>query len=195
MTEQDPRAYLYRSFDQALAVVDGVTPTDLRRPTPCADFDVEALLGHLLFAARRVARVARRLDLNDDDAVITGISATGWSAAVNDARLDVLAGWKDDSLLTAQLELPFGTFPGAVVAGIYTLELVTHAWDLAVATGQLERLDPELAEVSLAAARQVLPPEPRGGEMPFEPVVPVADDAPSYARLAGWLGRQPGPEA
>ena len=43
----------------------------------------------------------------------------------------------------------------------------------------------------LAVARQILPPEPRGGEIPFGPPVPVPADAGPYAQLAAWLGRQP----
>ena len=43
----------------------------------------------------------------------------------------------------------------------------------------------------LAVAQRILPPEPRGGEIPFGPVVPVPPDAGLYAQLAGWLGRQP----
>jgi uncharacterized protein (TIGR03086 family) len=88
--------------------------------------------------------------------------------------------------------LPFGTFPGPLVAQIYILELVVHSWDLAAATGQLSILDPSLAQTALPVAHAVLPPEPRGGEMPFGPVIPVADDAPAYDRLAGYLGRKPG---
>jgi len=43
----------------------------------------------------------------------------------------------------------------------------------------------------LAIARRILPPEPRGGEIPFGPVVPVPPDAGPYAQLAGWLGPSP----
>jgi hypothetical protein len=52
-------------------------------------------------------------------------------------------------------------------------------------------LDPELASWVLAVATRILPPEPRGGQIPFGPVVPVPPDAAPYARLAAWLGREP----
>jgi uncharacterized protein (TIGR03086 family) len=99
--------------------------------------------------------------------------------------------WKDDSLLERDAALPWATFPGSVVAQIYTLEPVTHSWDLAAATGQVNKLDPDLADLVLALATQMVPPETPGGEMPFEARVAVPDEAPAYDRLAGFLGRQP----
>ncbi len=59
------------------------------------------------------------------------------------------------------------------------------------ATGQPTELDPELASWVLAVARRILPAEPRGGEVPFGPVIPAPPDAGGCAQLAAWLGRQP----
>ncbi|HEY3559288.1 MAG TPA: hypothetical protein VGL05_17575 [Kribbella sp.] len=39
--------------------------------------------------------------------------------------------------------------------------------------------------------QRFVPAEQRGGHVPFGPVVPVADDASPYDRLAAWQGRQP----
>lgn len=50
--------------------------------------------------------------------------------------------------------------------------------------------DDELAGASLAIAEAVLSPDNRGGDIPFEPAVAVAEDAPVYDRLAGFLGRK-----
>lgn len=66
-----------------------------------------------------------------------------------------------------------------------------HGWDLATATGQTAELNPDLGGVALDSARRFVPAEPRGGHVPFGPVVPVPDDADVYTRLAGWLGRRP----
>lgn len=46
-----------------------------------------------------------------------------------------------------------------------------------------------MTDIALLVATEVLPPEPRGGEIPFAAVVKVAADASSYDRLAGYLGR------
>ena len=87
--------------------------------------------------------------------------------------------------------MPWGKVPGRIAVSGYVQEIVTHGWDLARATGQPAELDPELASWVLAVAQRILPPEPRGGEIPFGPVVPVPADAGRYAQLAAWLGRQP----
>lgn len=44
----DPRPAFFAAADQAARLICEVTPADLRRPTPCAEFDVEALTGHVV---------------------------------------------------------------------------------------------------------------------------------------------------
>lgn len=96
----------------------------------------------------------------------------GLAKAFDEARQEAFAAWSDDAVLGEELVLPWATLPGAVVAGVYTLELTAHAWDLASVTGQLDALDPALADVALSVAEKVLPPEPRGGGSPARMPVP-----------------------
>lgn len=185
----DPRPQLYRAFEQASRVIAGVTPNQLDQPTPCSEYDVTALLGHLVGVGHRIASIGRREEQAPELTKVSGIADAGWPAAFDEATQGALEAWADDALLDEKLALPFGTFPGATVAQIYLLELATHAWDLAKATDQTAALDPELAELALPVARDMLPPDQRGGFIPFGPVVDVADEAPAYDRLAGYLGR------
>jgi len=184
----DPRPLLEQSFRQASAPVAGIEPAVMRRPTPCADFDVEALLGHLVFVAHRVAGIAKG-ETTADGPVIAEVADGGWSETFDVAMGEALAAWSDDDLLTAQITLPWATLPAPTEARIHALELVTHGWDLAVASGQVDVLDPELAKAVLPVAFDALPLEPRGGEMPFGPVVAVPETASAYHRLAGYTGR------
>jgi uncharacterized protein (TIGR03086 family) len=190
MTESnDPRVPLYRSFDQAGRIIAGVTAEQLGDPTPCSEYDVAALLAHLVGVGHRIASIGRREEQAAELATARGVADDGWAAAFGEAEHSALAAWSDDSLLDDKLTLPFGTFSGTVVAQIYLLELTTHSWDLAKATNQVALLDAELAELALPVAKELLAPEQRGGFIPFEAVVDVPDNAPAYDRLVGYLGR------
>jgi uncharacterized protein (TIGR03086 family) len=94
-------------------------------------------------------------------------------------------------MLDRLMRLPFATLPGAAAMTIYTGEITVHTWDLAVATGQQPSWDDTVVAVGLAAAQRAVAAEERGPEVPFGPVVPVADDAPVIDRLVAWMGRQP----
>ena len=189
MTSSDPRLMLQRSFDQAARVVAGVSFEQLDLPTPCAEFDVAALLTHMVGVGCRIAGIGRGESQSGRLPVPEGMDEGGWDGAFQVARAQAASSWADDIVLDRKIELPFGTFTGAAAAQIYTLELTAHAWDLASATDQIASLDAALAEASLGVAQEVLPPEPRGGFLPFEAVVPVPAEAPAYVRLAGYLGR------
>ncbi len=79
-----------------------------------------------------------------------------------------------------------------MVQTIHIVDLTSHAWDLAHATGQTDRLDPELGEAVLGLSRSLLRPELRNDQGdPFAAEIAIPDDAPAYDRLAGYLGRQP----
>lgn len=190
MTESDPRRMLDRSFDQAVAVVKGVSTEQLALPTPCTEFDVAALLTHMVGAANRVGSIARGEPQGGELPVPEGLDTIGWSAAFEACREAAVAAWASDDVLERKFEMPWGTFDGATIAHMYTMELTVHAWDLAEATAQLALLDDELATDSLARAYGMLPPEPRGGFIPFGPVVTVPGDATAYQQLAAYLGRQ-----
>src|SRR5260370_453328 len=81
-----------------------------------------------------------------------------------------------------------------VIAGVRPdlMETLPHTWDLAKPTGQLDVLDPELAEAGVTVARGVVSPEVRNdaGD-PFAAEVPVPQRAAPYDRLVGFLGRTP----
>ena len=184
----DPRPLLYGSLDQAAMVVRAVAEDQHRLPTPCTEFDVKALLSHIVGVCNRVVGAGRG-ERQAGAAQVPAGSEGRLADTCDDLNAQAHTVWADDSALDRKISLPFGTFDGATVAAIYTMELTAHAWDLAQATGQVGILDDELAVASLAIAHFVLPVEQRGRPIPFEPVVAVASDASPYDRLAAYLGR------
>lgn len=187
----DPRPLLLRAVDQALDVAALVRPADLDRPTPCSDYDVRNLLGHVLGVLGRIAHVGRGGRPFDVPSIVLDVTDHDLPGALAAAAVEVREVWADDALLDRVLHLPFGDVPGRGAALAYVNELTAHAWDLAAALDRREVLDDALAVAALDSATRFIPDVARG-EIPFGTVVPVPDDASPYDRLAGWLGRDPG---
>jgi len=189
----DPRELLRRALAQSSEVIASVRPDQLDGPTPCEKFDVRTLIGHMTFAADRVAEAGRRDTIAPVGDTVSTVADGELASAFDAAARRVADAWNRPGALDGDIDLPFGSYPAPAVVSIYVIEHVVHAWDLAVATGSPVVLDDELAGAALSAAEETVPADQyRGGEdMPFGEVVAVAPDAPVYDRLAGYLGRDP----
>jgi uncharacterized protein (TIGR03086 family) len=203
----DPRILLAAATATATEVVGAVRPEQLADPTPCTEYDVRDLLGHLVGVAHRITLMGRgedpmsAPDLVDD--VADGAWTTTWVAAVAEAR----AAWTDDAALDRTVVLPWATDTGGVALLGYVSELTVHTWDIAHATGQHPEWNVDVVGHSLDLIRIWLPGEHRAeifaevrkqmgvdaasAPDPFAAVVPVADDAPLIDRLVAWNGRRP----
>lgn len=71
----------------------------------------------------------------------------------------------------------------------YTSDVFMHTWDLARATGQDGRLDPDECAVLLSEMEPIEDVMRASGQ--FGPRVPTPDDADAQARLLGFIGRDP----
>ncbi|AUG77069.1 hypothetical protein CFP65_2228 [Kitasatospora sp. MMS16-BH015] len=190
-TTTDPRPGYQAALDQLEKLVATITPEQLSLPTPCSEYDLRALLSHVIGGIHRIAYVGEGGHAGDVVAATGEIADDAWPAVLTRARARVTAAWADDARLDAVAVAPWGEVPGRAALGGYVMEAVTHTWDIARATGQEAALDDTLAEAALAVAKFVLPAERRGDDVPFGPVQPIADDAPAYHQLAAWLGRRP----
>jgi|tagenome__1003787_1003787.scaffolds.fasta_scaffold20953681_2 uncharacterized protein (TIGR03086 family) len=190
-TGTDPRPAFFAAAQLACDTVAGVSPARLADPTPCTEFDVRALLGHLVAVLRRITSVASGAPAVGHPPLVTDVPDDGWAASARAALADVEAAWSDPAVLAREIRLPFGTLPGAAALASYTGELSTHTWDLAVATGQSPRWDEQVLTGALAAIHAKLPTAGRPPGVPFGDAFPVADDAPVIDRLVAWQGRDP----
>lgn len=194
MTSQsthDPRPLFARSLAQAEQQVVAVSPNELTNPTPCTDYDVRALLGHMLAVLHRIARLGAEVDAADIPDVLDGIADHGWAEAFAQGRREAEHAWVEDAKLDRPVVLPWATMSGRDALDAYTYEFTVHSWDLAHATGRTAGLDPELGELALHEFGRFAPPEQRSEQGPFKPVVPAPEDADVYTRLAAYLGRRP----
>ncbi|HET6738853.1 MAG TPA: TIGR03086 family metal-binding protein [Kribbella sp.] len=188
MTTDDPRPMFIRALNQAQLLIEAVEPRELGLPTPCTDWDVRTLRGHLLTV---IGRIDLALSGSDIFSIPTVTETDDVDGVWKERRTALEATLAEDGVLDRVCRVPWGTVSGAVALNSYARELATHSWDLAKATGRLDVLDDDIATYLLPLAEQYLPAEPRGGHIPFDPPTPVTDDAPPYDRLVAWQGRRP----
>ncbi len=183
----DHRAAVFAAQRWVAVLIDGLTRDQFGLPTPCPEFDVEALLKHLYGVADRVIAMgggrdamsvpASTADLPDD-------VAGGYRRRIAQG----MEAWAEDEALGRMIGVPWGRAPGAIALSVYVAENLTHGWDLAVASGQDAEADPALAEIGLQIMSRVLPADGRN-DFPFDnPVQPSAGAGPTE-RLANWTGR------
>jgi uncharacterized protein (TIGR03086 family) len=189
-SDADTVALLERALDQTAGLIAAVDASQAGWPTPCAGWDVRALVSHLTGQDLRNFLISARGESADWQVPAEKIGED-WTAAFWDRAAPLRAAWRAADLdrLVAGLG---GEAPLRARADQQITELAVHDWDLAKATGQPAELDPALAEHALRWSRGMLRPEFRGPDKAFGVEVPVADDAPVYDRLAGWFGRDPG---
>jgi uncharacterized protein (TIGR03086 family) len=186
MLAGDPIGHLSGALDQAGVVIARVRPEQATLPTPCAGWDVRALVNHVVYDVDHFTALTEGAPWEASDSDRIGAD---WPAAYRAAASSLLAAWRRPGVLERPVRLPFGEFPGAWRVGQQLTDLVVHAWDVAKATGQPTDLDPGLGQLALEWARRNLKPEFRG--QAFGAEVRVRDDAPLYDRLAGFFGRDP----
>lgn len=203
VTVDDPRLILARAIGTAAPLVAGIRPDQFHLPTPCDEFDVEQLLGHLLFALDRVVSVGRDEPLGLQDEVVT---STDWPADLAARTAAVEAAWADDARLAADVELPWATMTGAQAIGVYVNEVTVHTWDLARALGQDVEFDAAVVATAMEAMERELPMADRTpiwesflagapADMEFAPpfanALALPADASPIDRLVAWNGRRP----
>ena len=188
----DYRLQLFLANDQAVALADAVNSSQLHDPTPCSAMDVSALLDHLVFVARRVAGLGRGETPTGDD-TIPHVEFDDVPSALRVAASESKEAWSDDVSLTRTITMPWGdTYSGAALARMYFVEMATHDWDLASATGATHLLDEQLGVDALACAPLTIRADYRNAEgNPFGPEVEPPAEATDWERLAAFMGRTP----
>lgn len=188
----DPRPAFVTALGIARGVLAGVRSDQFDGPTPCTEFDVRILAGHIVGVVRRVAHIGTGGHFDLVPASADGVADADLVAAFDEARVDYDRVWVDDAVLTRMLTLPWAQLPGWIALSIYVSELSVHTWDLAVATGQSPAWDDDVLQLGLDAMQRGLPAEGRDNDfVPFDPVVDVPADAPVIDRLVAWNGRRP----
>ena len=177
----DPVTLFERAATDAVAMTELVGPDQRGAPTPCTEWDVTALMDHM------VGGTAYLLTALGRETVV--------ASAVTGAYRAQVARCADALREPGALELccmsPAGFEWAVGEAAVGTaMDQLVHTWDLAVAIGGDRSLDPELVETVVA---MFLPQMPEIGRQAgiVGPEVAVPAGASAQDRLLGAMGRQP----
>ena len=128
-----PITYLDEVQAAAGEVLVAVPADALGNPTPCEEWDLAALIDHLvdaqwMFVGFATGESPRERDARPSSGDFVAAYDAG-AAAIRD--LVGVEGFEQQTL-----QLPFGPFTGAQLIDFVCLETLTHAWDVAMATSQ-----------------------------------------------------------
>ena len=161
---------------------------DWSNPTPCTEWDVRALVNHLVYEHRWAVPLL-------DGATIEDVGQRFEGDLLGD---DPLGAWQD-SLEAAQdavsrvsldrtVHLSFADVPAGAYLSQLGSDFVVHAWDLARGLGVDDRLDP--AVVTDVHARALDEIDALRASGMFGDQVDVPPDADEQTRLLALVGRR-----
>lgn len=193
MTEPSigPGVDLSAAFDCTMGVLRKVERHDLDKPTPCASWDVRALINHFIGAARWWAALVTG-DAGLEAAEGEDFAAGDFVAAYEESIRITLGAFGAEGAAERLVTVPFGVFPGAALAGFAATDQFGHGWDLARALGQDTDLAPGLAAALLKLAETSIDDSLRGPdtEASFGPAREAPEGACAADRFAAFLGRE-----
>ncbi|CAM5346321.1 TIGR03086 family metal-binding protein [Streptomyces atroolivaceus] len=191
--ETAPGIDLEPAARQIRELIASIDDRQLTGPTPCPDYSVRELLGHLLGLTAAFRDAAHK-----KSGPTTGTSPTSalpvlpadWRSAMPPLLDELVAAWRSPAALEGMTQAGGVELPGQVAGMVVRNELVVHGWDLARSTGQEFRAD----EPSLRASEAMLAPQGddrSGPDAIFGPPVPVPADASLADRVIALSGRRP----
>jgi uncharacterized protein (TIGR03086 family) len=198
-TIEDLRPVHRIAIERSVEVVAGVATNDLRRPTPCAGWNVSDLLAHMTVQHRGFAAAARGhgADLAVwDPATVAEQMAVDPAGTYAAAAADVLDAFAADGVLESAFALPElgpgASVPGVLAIGFHFVDYVVHGWDVARSIGAHFELPAGVVTAVLPVALAVPDGELREGEgAPFGPAIAADDGLSDFDRVLVHLGRSP----
>lgn len=191
MSENSVADLLKAATDRAVPVVRAIPDESLAATTPCAEYDVKALVNHLFQVIVQFQALAAKQNSDFGTAAPDVVAESpDWRERFADEAEKLVAAWAApgaDEGTTGAMDMPART-----VGCMALLDLTVHAWDLARATGQTYEAAPESSGVvaTLREAVVGLGPTARKMGMFGEPL-PVPADAPELEHLLAETGRDP----
>jgi uncharacterized protein (TIGR03086 family) len=175
-------------------VAQMVTERQRSLPTPCTEYDVAALTGHVVGWLENFAAGFASADGTCPSSDVSGVDVATNAAA---DRVRAASRTLDVAVRNGAADRPLtiaaqGGMPGEMALSMILGEYLVHGWDLARATGQSWSPAPEAADAARQFLAGMVTPEYRGPDGMFAHEVAVPEAAPALDRLVGFAGRDPG---
>ena len=184
-----------RAVELSRSFVVTVTPEQLALPTPCADWDLGALLAHMTIQHYGFASAVdgEHTELADWHPVPIGDDPVG---AYHKAADRVIASFGADGALDRDAYLPEIrdgiTVPGRVAMSFHFVDYVVHSWDVAATLGRRLDVDDDMLDAALVITARVPDDEAsRQPGMAFGPKLAEPTSGGKLDRVLTALGRSP----
>lgn len=188
------RPLMTDAAEAAIGVVRGIDPANFGDPTPCAEYDVRALLNHHLLWTGRAETAARKEPATGPEEGHDFTADPGWADLYADLARRAAAAWSEPAAWEGRTRLSPGGdaadgMPADYIGGILFGEFLLHGWDLAVATGRR----PDYTDGLVAGLYEQLRPTADMARQygVFGPEVVVPETAPLLDKALGLSGRDP----
>ncbi|MEV6522165.1 TIGR03086 family metal-binding protein [Longispora sp. NPDC051575] len=179
------------SVEHTTAVVTAVTDEQLAAPTPCGDWNLAALVNHVIWGAEAGTRAGLRAPVPTDGSEDRDADRlTGdWRARYAESAAAAGDAWGKPDAWDGETSLVGGPMPAGGLGSLFLVDMVVHGWDVARAAGRAYTPDEDAVRAVhdwLATRSEV-----GRGFGAWGPEVPVPATAPLFARVLGLTGRDP----
>jgi uncharacterized protein (TIGR03086 family) len=177
-----------QALESTRRFVAGIEAGQWTNPTPCAEWDVRALVNHVVVGNWWAAELAQGCSIADVGTRLDGdLLGAVPLQAYDESAAAAARAFERPGALEAPCAVSYGPVPGSVYAGHRFVDVFVHGHDIATATGQDPELDPRLAEACWEVVAPQLEAFRASGMFGSDPDGPLPTDP--QRRLLTALGR------
>lgn len=173
-------------------LVAGIGSEQWHDDTPCSEWDVRALVHHILYEQRWAPPLLEGMTIEQVgdrfEGDLMGDDTSTWARVLASSIEEARAALSQPDALQRTVHLSYGDVPAQEYVMQLTADLAIHAWDLARATGQDDTLDPAAVALLLPWTKANIGQWEGSGL--FAPRIDTGPNAPDDVELLGLIGRQ-----